>query len=208
MAGQVIHTVSSEKVENLWITGEILTIQIAELALNNTVGTAKAAKLFKVPTILTTVAEKSFSGPILPEIKAVFPNEPIIDRTTMNTWEDQRVRDAVKKIGKKKLVIAGLWTEVCVVYPVVSAIEDGYDVYFISDASGATSMEAHNMAIQRMVQSGAKPLTWLQYLLELQRDWARGATYNGVAEIAKAHGGAYGLGMFYAKEMFNAKEGK
>nr|WP_020397874.1 hydrolase [Kordiimonas gwangyangensis] len=182
------------------------SIDIVELR-NNVTGLAKAAKAFNVPTILTTVAEKSFSGPMFPELKDVFPNQSPIDRTTMNTWEDKRITDEVNKLGKKKIVIAALWTEVCGVGPVLSAIEQGYEVYFVTDASGGVSEDAHNMAVQRMVQAGAHPITWLQYMLELQRDWARGETYDVVTGIAKQHGGGYGLGIIYAKEMFGAKEG-
>ncbi|WP_227014065.1 hydrolase [Paenibacillus psychroresistens] len=174
---------------------------------NNVTGLAKSAKLFGVPTILTTVSAKTFSGSIFPEIQAVFPNQQPIDRTTMNPWEDQRVADKVKSFNKKKIVMAGLWTEVCLVDPVLSALDEGYTVYFVSDASGGVSPEAHDMAVNRMIQAGAVPLTWLQYLLEMQRDWANQATYTQVLTIAKDHGGAYGLGVFYAGEMFGAKEG-
>lgn len=174
---------------------------------NNVTGLAKAAKVFKVPTILTTVAAESFSGPILPEIQAVFPNQTPIDRTTMNTWEDKRVTDKVKSFKKNKIVIAALWTEVCGVGPVLSALDEGYEVYFVTDASGGVSKEAHDMAVQRMIQAGAKPITWLQYMLELQRDWARTGTYADVTGIAKEHAGGYGLGIIYATEMFSAKEG-
>jgi nicotinamidase-related amidase len=114
----------------------------------------------------------------------------------------------VNSIGRDKSVIAALWTEVCGVGPVLSAIDQGYDVYFVTDASGGVSEDAHNMAVQRMVQAGAKPITWLQYLLELQRDWSRTDTYEAVTGIAKEHGGGYGLGIIYAKEMFKASEGK
>lgn len=183
------------------------SIDVAEMR-NNVTGLAKAAKAFKVPTILTTVAATSFSGPLFPELQAVFPGQKAIDRTTMNTWEDQRVVDEVKKIGRKKLVIASLWTEVCLLEPALSAISEGYEVYIVTDASGGVTKEAHDMAVQRMVQAGAHPITWLQYMLELQRDWARGETYNAVMDIAQEHAGGYGLGVFYAKEMFNAKEGK
>lgn len=182
------------------------SIDIAELR-NNTTGLAKAASAFKVPTILTTVAAKSFSGAIFPEVQAVFPDQVPIDRSTMNTWEDQRVVDQVKKLGRKKVVMAALWTEVCLVEPVLSAIDEGYDVYIVTDASGGVSREAHEMAVQRMIQAGAHPVTWLQYMLELQRDWARGETYAPVMEIAKQHGGGYGLGIGYASAMFKAKEG-
>jgi len=126
----------------------------------------------------------------------------------MNTWEDKRVTNKVKKFKKNKIVIAALWTEVCGVGPVLSAIEEGYDVYFVTDASGGVSKEAHDMAVQRMIQAGAQPITWLQYLLELQRDWARTESYVDVTNIAKEHAGGYGLGLIYATEMFNAKEGQ
>lgn len=182
------------------------SIDIVELR-NNVTGLAKAAKAFEVPTILTTVAEKSFSGPLFPELQAVFPNQTPIDRTTMNTWEDKRITDEVNKLKKKKIVIAALWSEVCGVGPVLSAIEQGYEVYFVTDASGGVSDDAHNMAVQRMVQAGARPITWLQYMLELQRDWMRQETYAAVTGIAKEHGGGYGLGILYAKEMFGAQEG-
>ena len=183
------------------------SIDIAELR-NNTTGLAKAANMFKVPTILTTVAAKSFSGPIFPEVQAAFPDQQPIDRSTMNTWEDQRVVDQVKKYGRKKLVMAALWTEVCLLEPVLSAIDEGYDVYIVTDASGGVTKEAHDMAVQRMVQAGAHPVTWMQYMLEMQRDWARGETSAAVLNIAREHGGAYGLGIIYASEMFKAKEGK
>jgi len=181
------------------------SIDIVELR-NNVTGLAKSAKVFGVPTILTTVAEKSFSGPIFPEILAVFPGQEPIDRTTMNTWEDSRVTDLVNEIGRDKIVIAALWSEVCGVGPVLSAIDQGYEVYFVTDASGGVSDDAHDMAVERMVQAGAVPITWLQYLLELQRDWARGDTYEAVTGIAKEHGGGYGLGIIYATEMFGGHE--
>jgi len=174
---------------------------------NNVTALAKSAKAFGVPTILTTVAETSFSGLLFPEMKAVFPGVTPIDRTTMNSWEDARIVEQVEIQGHKKLVIAALWTEVCGVGPVLSAIEEGYEVYFVTDASGGVSTEAHQMAINSMVQAGATPITWLQYLLELQRDWARSETYVITNEIAKQHGGGYGLGIIYAKTMFGQEKG-
>ncbi len=168
---------------------------------NNAALIARAAKIFAVPVVLTTVAEKSFSGPIFPEIRQVFPTEEIIDRTTMNTWEDPRIAERLNKIGKSRLVIAGLWTSVCIVGPALSALDQGFEVYIVTDACGDVSAEAHERAVSRMVQAGARPMTSLQYLLELQRDWARGATYDVVVNAAKEHGGAYGLGLIYAKTM-------
>jgi nicotinamidase-related amidase len=174
---------------------------------NNAALVAKAAQGFKVSTILTTVAEKSFSGPIFDEIKSVFPDHKVIDRTSMNTWEDERIAVEVNAIGKQKIVLAGLWTSVCIVGPALSAIDQGFEVYFIADACGDVSIEAHEMAVQRMIQIGARPMTSLQYLLELQRDRARAETYDETVKTAIANGGAYGLGLIYAKTMFHASEG-
>ncbi|MET9292249.1 hydrolase [Streptomyces sp. NPDC003077] len=166
--------------------------------INATVGLAKAAKTFDVPTVLSTVAAESFSGPLLPPLAAVFPGQEIVDRTSMNAWEDVPFVEAVKATGRKKLVIAGLWTEVCVVLPTLSALAQGYEVYVVTDASGGVSPQAHEHAVQRMVQAGAVPVTWLQVLLEFQRDWARTETYGAVTDVVKEHGGAYGLGLVYA----------
>ncbi len=176
---------------------------------NNTGLVAGSSKLFNVSTIVTTVAEKSFSGPIFPEIKEYYGNESTyIDRTTMNAWEDKRIVEAVKKTGKKRIVIAGLWTEICVTLPALSALEDGYEVYVITDASGGVSKEAHDMAVARMIQAGVVPMTSMQYLLELHRDWARVGKYADVAKLAKKYGGAYGLGMDYISTMSSwIKEG-
>jgi nicotinamidase-related amidase len=171
--------------------------------LRNNVGiVVGASKIFNVPTVVTTVAEKSFSGPLFPEILEAYPNKDThIDRTTMNTWEDVNAYKAITGKGKKKLVMGGLWTSVCIVGPVLSALNDGYDVYVITDASGDVSKEAHDQAITRMVQAGAKPITSIQYLLELQRDWARQETYAAVTTLVVKYGGAYGLGIQYAGDM-------
>lgn len=179
----------------------------ATLLRNNAALVANAVASFKVPTILTTVAEKSFSGPMFSEITDAFPGQKLFDRTTMNTWEDEAVIGEVNRIGKERLVMAGLWTSVCIVGPALSALEQGYDVYVITDASGDITEEAHERAVARMVQAGAKPITSLQYLLELQRDWARSETYDSTTGIAGRWGGAYGLGITYAKSMFGASEG-
>lgn len=180
----------------------------AELLRNNAALISRAAKSFNVPTILTTVASKSFSGPMFTEIADAFPGQAMLDRTSMNTWEDAAVIAEVNRIGKERLVMAGLWTSVCIVGPVASAIDQGFDVYFVSDACGDVSEEAHERAVQRMIQLGAKPMTSVQYLLEMQRDWARTDTYDSTTGIAKQFGGAYGLGITYAKTMFGASEGQ
>jgi nicotinamidase-related amidase len=174
---------------------------------NNAALVARAAASFNVPTILTTVAEKSFSGPMFAEVTDPFPDQKLLDRTSMNSWEDAGVIKQVNAIGKGRLVFAGLWTSVCIVGPTLSAIEQGYEAYVIADACGDVSVEAHNRAMDRMLQAGVRPMTSLQYLLELQRDWARADTYDSTTGIAKLFGGAYGLGVIYAKTMFHAQGG-
>ena len=174
---------------------------------NNAALVAHAAAGFEVSTILTTVAEKSFSGPMFSEVTEPFPQQSMLDRTSMNTWEDAAVIKRVNEIGKQRIVLAGLWTSVCIVGPALSALDQGYEVFVLCDACGDVSIEAHERAIDRMVQAGAQPMSSLQYLLELQRDWSRGTTYDLTTGIAKRFGGAYGLGINYAKTMFGASEG-
>ncbi|PZU88156.1 MAG: hydrolase [Chelatococcus sp.] len=179
----------------------------AVLLRNNAALVSNAAAGFGVSTILTTVAEKSFSGPMYSEITDAFPGEKLLDRTSMNTWEDAAVIARVNEIGKSRIVLAGLWTSVCIVGPALSALAQGFEVYVIADACGDVSDEAHERAMQRMIQAGARPMTSLQYILELQRDWARTETYDMTTGVAKKYGGAYGLGIIYAKSMFGASEG-
>ena len=169
-----------------------------QLLKNNVIGLAKAAQVFKVPTLLTAVESEAFSGNIWPELLAVLPDNKIYERSSMNTWDDAGVKAELKKIGRKKLVFAALWTEVCLNFPVLEAMADGYEVYFVEDASGGTSVAAHNMSVQRMIQAGAVPVTWQQFLLEMQRDWARKETYAGTTGIVVEHSGAYGAGIDYA----------
>ncbi len=178
------------------------SISITELR-SNTALVAGASKIFRVATVVTTVAEKSFSGPVFPEVEEFYPQATsnYIDRTSMNTWEDINAHKAITGKGKKKIVFAGLWTGVCIVGPALSAISEGYEVYIITDACGDVSVEAHDRAVQRMIQVGAKPMTSMQYLLELQRDWARQSTYTAVIALAIKYGGAYGIGAQYAHEM-------
>jgi len=181
---------------------------IDAIELRNNAGlVARGAEAFGVSTIVTSVAEKSFSGPVFDEIRSAFPKAEVIDRTTMNAWEDPPFVAQVNAIGKPRIVLAGLWTSVCIVGPALSAIEQGFEVFVIADASGDVSAEAHERAMHRMVQAGVRPMTSLQYLLELQRDWARSETYGATTGIAKVYGGAYGLGIIYAGAMFGAQEG-
>jgi nicotinamidase-related amidase len=168
---------------------------------NNTVALAKSAKIFNVPTILTSVETESFSGYLWPELLGVFPGQQPIERTSMNSWEDEKFVAAVKATGRKKLVMAALWTEVCLTFPALEAIEAGYEVYIVTDASGGTSQEAHDMAVQRMIQAGAIPVTWQQVLLEYQRDWSKRDSYDAVMELVREHSGAYGMGVDYAYTM-------
>lgn len=174
-----------------------------ELLINNIQGICKTARLFNIPTILTTVAAKTFSGEMIEEITKIFPEIPPLDRTTLNTYEDEKVRDEIKKTGKKKLIIGALWTEVCLAFPVLSFLKDGYEVYFLSDTSAGQSKEIHKAGMARMMQAGARPVTWLQVLCELQRDWAREETYDGAMQILKKHAGAYGVGVSYVKNFFS-----
>ncbi|MDH4564955.1 hydrolase [Pseudomonas sp. BN411] len=168
---------------------------------NNTVGLAKSAKIFNVPTILTSVETESFSGYIWPELLSVFPDQQPIERTSMNSWEDEKFVAAVKATGRKKLIIAALWTEVCLTFPALEAMDAGYEVYIVTDASGGTSQEAHDMAVQRMIQAGAIPVTWQQVLLEYQRDWSKRESYDAVMDLVREHSGAYGMGVDYAYTM-------
>ncbi|MFJ1211711.1 MULTISPECIES: hydrolase [Burkholderia] len=169
---------------------------------NNVVGLAKAAKVFNIPTTITTVESESFSGHTYPELLDVFPNQKTLERTSMNSWDDQKVRDALAANGRKKVVVSGLWTEVCnTTFALCAMLEGDYEIYMVADASGGTSKDAHDFAMQRMVQAGVVPVTWQQVLLEWQRDWAHRETYDAVMAIAKEHSGAYGMGVDYAYTM-------
>ncbi len=169
------------------------------MIVNNVVGLAKTAKAYGVPTILTTVVEER-GGLIIQGLQDVFPDQKPINRTTLNSWEDQRVVDAVKATGRKKLIIAGLYTEICVAFPALQAAGEGYDVYVVTDASGGVSAEAHDMAVRRMVQAGITPITWLAVLAELQRDWAR-TDLVAPEDLAALMGYSGGAGVAFAWEM-------
>ncbi|WP_208605359.1 hydrolase [Salinicola socius] len=174
---------------------------------NNVVGLAKAASIFGIPTTITTVETLSFSGHTFPELLAVFPDLPILERTSMNSWDDQKVRDALARNGRNKVVVAGLWTEVCNNTFALSAMHDAdYEIYMVADASGGTSKDAHDYAMQRMIQAGVVPMTWQQVLLEWQRDWAHKDTYDAVMALVKEHSGAYGMGIDYAYTMVHGAD--
>src|SRR5438874_4453008 len=169
--------------------------------INNNVALSKAARVFDVPVVLSTVETKGFSGNMWPQIQAVFPRQTPIERTTMNSWDDDNFVAAVKKTGRKKIVLSGLWTETCVALPTIQAIHDGYEVYVVEDCCGDISQLAHDNAMRRVVQAGAKPVTSLSVMLEWQRDWAQKDTYDAVMDIVKSHFGAYGIGVEYAYTM-------
>jgi nicotinamidase-related amidase len=169
--------------------------------INNNVALAKAAKVFDVPVVLSTVETKSFSGNLWPQVQAVFPNQQPIERTTMNSWDDENFVAAIKKSRRKKIVLTGLWTETCVALPTVQAIHDGYEVYVVEDCCGDVNQLSHDNAMKRVIQAGAKPVTALSVMLEWQRDWAATDTYDAVMDIVKTHFGAYGVGVEYAYTM-------
>ena len=171
------------------------------ICIRQTVLLAKVAKLFNVPTVLTAVETESFSGYIWPQLLDVFDDPPIIERTSMNSWDDEGFRAAIKATGKKNIIMTGLWTEVCVTWPTIEMLGEGYNIYVVEDCCGATSQAAHDAALSRMVQAGATRLTTIPALLEWQRDWANREHYNGLMDILKVHAGAYGVGVEYAYSM-------
>ncbi len=169
--------------------------------INNNVALLKAAKVFDVPVVLSTVETKSFSGNMWPQIQAIFPNQTPIERSSMNSWDDKNFVAAIEKSGKKKIVLSGLWTETCVALPTVQAIHDSYEVYVVEDCCGDVSQLSHDNAMKRVIQAGAKPVTALSVMLEWQRDWAERDSYDAIMDIVKSHFGAYGVGVEYAYTM-------
>ena len=175
------------------------------LVINNVTGLAKTAKAFGIPTILTTVNEPR-GGAIFKQLQAVFPDQKPIDRTFINAWEDRRVVEAVQETGRKKLVIAALWSEMCLAMPAIHAMGDGYDVYVVTDASGGVTPEAHDMAVRRLVAAGAQPITWLAMSGELQRDWARTEHLGEVAQLLIDHAGASGSVLVWETQLLGGRE--
>ncbi|HRD69389.1 MAG TPA: hydrolase [Legionella sp.] len=173
---------------------------------NNLIALAKSAKLFSVPTLITSVETESFSGYVCPELLDVFPNNDVIERTSMNSWDSAEVRNSIINTKRTKLLLGGLWTEVCINMCAFSAMQDGFELYVIEDACGGTSEVAHRASMDRMIQAGVIPLTWQQVLLEWQRDWARKNTYDGAMDIVKEHSGAYGMGVDYAYTMVHKQK--
>ena len=176
------------------------------MIVNNVIGLAKTAKVFDVPTILTTVLEER-GGFLIKGLQDVFPDQKPIDRTFINAWEDKKVVGAVKETGRKQLVLAGLYTEICLAMPALHALADGYDVFVITDASGGITAEAHDMAVRRMISAGAVPMTWAAVLGEWQRDWARDKTAAGVAGVLAEHGGGSGVAFAWEMQLLASRAG-
>lgn len=171
--------------------------------VNNVIGLAKAAKALNVPTILTTVIEER-GGYLIKGLQDVFPDQKPIDRTFINTWQDPNVTDIVKKSGRKQLILAALWTEICLAMPTIQALGEGYEVFIVTDASGGVTAEAHDMAVRRMVQAGAVPMTWMAVISEWQRDWARVESATALSSVVLEHGGASGVALAWEMQLLQA----
>ncbi len=171
------------------------------LLMNNVTLLANVAKEFKVPAVLTAVETESFSGYVWPQLLDVFPGQTVIERTSMNSWDDAGFRKAIEATGRKNILLTGLWTEVCVTWPALQMLEAGYTIYVVEDCCGATSAAAHDAALSRMVQAGAIRLTTIAALLEWQRDWAKREHYDALMSLLKPQAGAYGSGIEYAYTM-------
>jgi nicotinamidase-related amidase len=174
-----------------------------QVLLNNTVALARTAIVFGVPIIVSTSATKVYSGPLMPAIHAVLPGVAVLERHNMNLWEDETVRAAVVSTGRRRLLISGLLTEACVSFPVLSALKNGYEVFVVADACAGLTAISHDLALRRMAEAGASMTSWIQVLLELQRDWTRHETYDGARAIVEANGGGYGIGLAYSRDMIH-----
>jgi len=171
--------------------------------LNNVIALARTVRAFALPVVVSTSATKVYSGPLMPAIQAVLPGVVSLERRNMNVWEDEGARGAILKTGRRRLIVSGLLTEACVSFPVLSALADGFEVYVVGDACGGLTPTSHDLALRRMEAAGARVISWIQVLLELQRDWTRHATYDQARAIVEAHGGGYGIGLAYARDMIH-----
>lgn len=174
-----------------------------QVLLNNVTALAKTAMVFKIPVVASTSATKVYSGPLMPTIAAALPGISPIDRRSMNLWEDDKAREAVLATGRRRLIVSGLLTEACVSFTVLSALSAGFEVYVVGDACGGLTVDGHQLALRRMEAAGARPVSWIQILLEFQRDWTRRETYDGARAIVEAHAGGYGIGLSYARDMIH-----
>jgi nicotinamidase-related amidase len=178
-----------------------------QVLLNNAVALARTAAAFNVPVIATTSASKVYSGPLFPQIQAVLPDLKAMERRSMNAWEDDAVRGAIEATGRKRILLAGLLTEACVSFPALSAIKDGYDVFVVGDSCGGLTPSSHDLALRRIEQAGGHLTSWIQVVLEFQRDWTRHDTYEAARAIVVENGGGYGMGLAYAREMIHPAQG-
>ncbi|WP_028747609.1 hydrolase [Rhizobium mesoamericanum] len=174
-----------------------------QLLISNTVALAKTAKTFQIPVVVSTSASKVYSGPLMPTLRNVLGDVQSIERRNMNAWEDDAVRSTIAQTGRRRLIVSGLLTEACVSFPVLSALAEGYAVSVVADTCGGITAESHSLALRRMEAAGATMTSWLQVLLELQRDWTRKETYDGARSIVEAHAGGYGIGLAYARDMIH-----
>jgi nicotinamidase-related amidase len=174
-----------------------------QVLINDAAALAKTAVAFGVPVIATTSASKVYSGPLFPQIQVALPDVKAIERRNMNAWEDDTARGAVQATGRERLLVAGLLTEACVSFPVLSALKEGYEVFVVADARGGLTPVSHELALRRLEQAGAQLTSWIQVLLEFQRDWMRHETYEAARDVVVENGGGYGMGLAYAREMIH-----
>lgn len=174
-----------------------------QAVLNNAVALARTAVAFKVPVIASTSASRVYSGPLLPPLQEALPSVKAIERRSMNVWEDETARNAVVATSRKRLIVAGFLTEACISFPVLSALKDGFEVFVVGDACGGLTSQSHELAIRRLEQAGARLTSWIQILLEFQRDWTRHETYDAARAVVVTNGGGYGMGLAYAREMIH-----
>lgn len=174
-----------------------------QTVLHNAIALARTASVFGVPVVVSTSASKVYSGPLFPSLQTVLPQTRSIERRNMNMWEDDNARSAILATGRKRLLVSGLLTEACVSFPVLSALEAGFEVFVVADACGGLTPDGHQFALRRMEAAGAKVTSWIQVLLEFQRDWTRHETYDGARAIVEANGGGYGMGLAYARDMIH-----
>jgi len=172
-----------------------------QVLVNNAVALAKVAKAFQVPVVATTSATKVYSGPLLPQVQAALPDTKPFERRNMNAWEDDSARGAIIATGRKRLIIAGFLTEACVAFPALSALKEGFEVFVVADTCGGLTPVSHQLALRRLEQAGVRLTSWIQILLEFQRDWTRHETYEAARAIVVENGGGYGIGLAYAREM-------
>ncbi len=174
-----------------------------QVVVNNAVALARAGVAFKVPIVASTSASRVYSGPLLPALQEALPSVKAVERKNMNVWEDDTARNAVLSTNRKRLIVAGFLTEACVSFPVLSALKNGFEVFVVADACGGLTPASHELALRRLEQAGARLTSWIQVLLEFQRDWTHHETYEAARAIVVSNGGGYGMGLAYAREMIH-----